>query len=276
MVRFHRWKFHSLEFAAEASLTAERQEPLDRESVIRLASVLSLAEDNAFVVGGQALNLWAERYAPTVPTLADFGPFTSKDLDYFGLRKAAEKLAATLEGKVLYPDQEDSGPNSAVVSVNLNGVEMEIDFLWNVIGVEPKSLSKYAAELLVPVKEGHAFIAIPVMHPLHCMQSRVANVTQLGRSDEVALRQLAAAPYVLEAYIDEVLEMGELKEAKLVLRDLFHYLLRDIQGKKIPTLDMRDPLEIIRSLRTDKRLDWRYRWFNVRSMIVKLRAKRLA
>jgi hypothetical protein len=114
------------------------------------------------------------------------------------------------------------------------------------------------------------------MHPLHCLQSRVANITKLGRSDDVAKRQLAVAPYVLEAYIDEMLELGELKEAKLVLRELFHFLLRDPEGRKIPTLDMRDPFEILRSLRTDTRLDRRYRWFNIRSMIVKLRARRIS
>jgi hypothetical protein len=76
-------------------LSAERPQPLARATVIKLASVLSL-EDNAFIVGGQALNLWAERYAATRADLLSFGPFTSKDLDYFGHRAAAEKLAAAL------------------------------------------------------------------------------------------------------------------------------------------------------------------------------------
>lgn len=256
-------------------MAVERRKPLNRESVILLASVLSLEDDNAFVVGGQALNLWAERYEPKIQALSNFGPFTSKDLDYFGLGNAAEKLAEALGGEVHYPDIEDFGPSSAVVLVNLDGIEMEIDFLWNVIGVEPSRLSKFAAELVVPLKGNEGSVSIPVMHPLHCLQSRVANITKLGRSDDVAQRQLAASSYILEAYLNEMLELGELKEVKLVLRDLFHFLLRDPEGRKIPKLKMRDPFEIISSLRTDVRLDWRFRSFNISSMILKLRARRL-
>ena len=36
------------------------------------------------VVGGQAVNLWAERYQDREPELAKYQPFTSKDLDLIG------------------------------------------------------------------------------------------------------------------------------------------------------------------------------------------------
>jgi hypothetical protein len=54
---------------------------LSAKIVYRLASILTLS-DGAFIVGGQALNIWAERYS-AVAELADFGPYTSKDIDYF-------------------------------------------------------------------------------------------------------------------------------------------------------------------------------------------------
>ena len=38
------------------------------------------------IVGGQAVNLWAEIYAASEPTLHQFEPFTSKDADIHGKR----------------------------------------------------------------------------------------------------------------------------------------------------------------------------------------------
>lgn len=45
------------------------------------------------IVGGQAVNLWAELYAAEVPALDDFKPFVSKDADIYGTRALAEQLA---------------------------------------------------------------------------------------------------------------------------------------------------------------------------------------
>jgi hypothetical protein len=48
-------------------LAADRAKPLACSTVIKLASVIEL-KDDAFIVGGQALNLWAGRYAPALVT----------------------------------------------------------------------------------------------------------------------------------------------------------------------------------------------------------------
>ncbi len=255
-------------------MAAERSKPLPRTTVIKLASVLSL-EDNAFIVGGQALNLWAERYSPGRPELISFGPFTSKDLDYFGHRVAAEKLAAALGGQVHIPGPDDHTPNSAVVSATVDGIAIEIDFLSDIIGVGAKALTHDAVELIVPIRgDGVDVLEIPVMHPLHCLQSRVANVVSLGRRDDVALRQLAAAPIVLQAYIDEMLETGDVREAGAVLQKLFAYLRSDIAARQCPDLPMRDPVDILATFQRDKRLALSFRWFNLRSMRRKLATKR--
>ncbi|VDC50098.1 hypothetical protein [Brevundimonas mediterranea] len=87
---------------------------LPPETVLKLVSILRL-DDDAFVVGGQAFNIWAERYAGDDPALLEFGPFTSKDLDYFGHLQAATKLATALQGKLNIPSLDDHTPNAAKV-----------------------------------------------------------------------------------------------------------------------------------------------------------------
>lgn len=257
-------------------MAGDRAAPLERSTVIKLASVLGL-EDHAFIVGGQALNLWAERYAAGRPELIQFGPFTSKDLDYYGHRAAAEKLAVALGGELRVPPPDDHTPNSAVVSAEIDGRRVEIDFLTDVIGVKANALEREAVELVVPVRgEAVEELVIPIMHPLHCLQSRVGNIVGLGRGDDVALRQLAAAPIVVAAYIDEMLGLGDVKEATATLRGLFEYLRSDLRGRSCHELSMRDPAEILARFLTDGRLDRRFRWFNLRSMRRTLGARRRA
>lgn len=56
------------------------------------AAILS-ADEMPLIVGGQAVNIWAEIYAPDVPGLHQFAPFTSVDADIYGTRALAETLA---------------------------------------------------------------------------------------------------------------------------------------------------------------------------------------
>lgn len=84
--------------------------------------------------------------------MALYRPYTSKDLDYFGGREAAEKLAAGLGGRVLFPDMDNQTPQTAIVQARLNGHDIEIDFLGHVLGVRPKALQDQVVELIVPYR----------------------------------------------------------------------------------------------------------------------------
>jgi hypothetical protein len=245
-----------------------------QELVIQLASILRLS-DGAFLVGGQALNLWAERYS-AAPELEVYGPYTSKDIDYFGHRQAAEKLAAALHGEVTYPTLDDMTPHTAIVTADVGGEHLVIDFIDTVLGVQPSKLEKLAVEISAPVKfEGQAgMLLIPVMHPLHCLQSRIANRTKLHRRDDLAERQLQASVYVLREYLREMLKEGQLDEVTATLKDLFGYLRSDPEGRRSPSILTFDTISIFEELSTDLRLDERYRTKTIGPMIERLKRVR--
>jgi hypothetical protein len=247
---------------------------LPPEAVLKLVSILRL-DDNAFVVGGQAFNIWAERYAPGDPALREFGPFTSKDLDYFGHLQAATKLATALHGRVNIPNLDDHTPHAAQVEAKVDGLWVQIDFITNVIGVR-SDLETLAVELLIPyrTKDGEGVLEVPVMHPLHCFQSRVANVVRLGRKDDTAMRQVHAAPIMLRHYVDEQLQSGERHEAQRVLRRLADFLMRDPDGRRAHEVCGYDPLHIIDLAEKDDRLDHRFRSFNLAGLALRIRAGR--
>lgn len=249
---------------------------LPPQLVYDLASILKL-EDDAFIVGGQALNIWAERYSH-VAELSQYGPYTSKDIDYFGFRQAAEKLATAIGGTLRIPQPGDATPQSAIVEAVIDGRKIEIDFLTHVLGVKSPALEKSAVELVLQVRtdQGVGTLAVPIMHPLHCLQSRVANVIRLGRRHDVALRQLEASPIVLREYISETLDEGEHREATATLERLFEYLRSDIDGKQAHKVMRRDPASILDHFAEDPRIDIRYRENTLANMRTQLAERRSA
>jgi len=238
--------------------------------VVQLVSNLQRGDD-AYLVGGQALNIWAERYWQT-PGLAAFGPFTSKDIDYLGTAAAAEKLARALDGKVSFPNQEGIGPISAVVEAEIGDVRLTVDFLHHVLGVDPDRLKKLAVDIQVPSpSDGGRVLSIPIMHPVHCLQSRVANAYRLGRVEGIAARQLQAAPIVVDAYVREMLGLGHVKEVIASARELFEYLRSDKNGRRCHQILDADPLTIFEALSHNMRLDERYREKTLGPMIQRLK-----
>ena len=234
-------------------------------------------KDDAFIVGGQALNLWAERYSH-VAQLEAYGPYTSKDIDYFGRRKAAEKLAKALGGHVAIPDGDNHTPQTAIVHANIGGNPIEIDFLWHVMGVDDAKLQKQAVQIQMEVRlpDGNAKLHIPIMHPFHCMQSRLANVVQLGRKTDLARNQLEASPIVLREFLLEQLRDGHIKHVTGVLQALYDYLSGDIVGRKAHKHMLNDPALILDAFQDDNRLDERWREKSLRSVRRSLHRRRTA
>lgn len=248
--------------------------PLPRRAVLDIAKILE-GDNRAFVVGGQALNLWAEYYAPGAAELLEFRPYTSKDIDYFGQKEVARKLAEGLGGTVKVPDANDTTFQTALVEATVDGIEIGIDFLSHVKGVQ-RGLEEGVSDLIIPYMHGavETELAIRLMHPLHCLQSRVANVLELDRKDGTSQRQLAAAPIVLREYINEALSDGEEREAIDIFQALFRYLQTDINGRKAHHILPSDPVDIFRHFSGDDRLDVRWREKSLVSMIRQLEEKR--
>lgn len=242
-----------------------------------LAQILQLDTDHAFIIGGQALNLWAERYSD-VHELADYGPYTSKDLDYFGHVDAARKLADALKGTVRVPLMDNATPQTAIVEASIDGVTILIDFLGHVKGVKASKLEKAAVELILDVKtnEGVGTITIPIMHPLHCFQSRLSNIVSLKRKDDTAKRQLEASPIILREYISESLGDGDYRETTATLELLFEHLRSDEAGRQAHRIMRNDPMKTLEHFADDTRIDERYRQNTLANMLKELTRRRSA
>lgn len=156
--------------------------------------------------------------------------------------------------------------------------EVEIDFLWHVKGVRAESLEKQAVEVQLDVKVQGKLgrLILPIMHPLHCLQSRLANVVELKRDTDLALRQLEASPLVLRAYLSDVLGQSRHKHVTSVLQALYFYLITDPSGRQAHRRMRNDPAEVLAAFQDDARLDERWRELSLRSMRATVAERRTA
>jgi len=238
---------------------------LDQETVRQIISRIPL-DDGVFLAGGQALNFWAEHYAERAPELQHYGPFTSKDVDFFGRYQAAEKLAQALGGFVEKPaaNSPENFVEAIVVVRGSDGDEVRIDFLNYVLGTNPDDLEKRRVELRPGVlREGQVVgqLHVPIMHPFHVLQSRIANVIKLDtRSTNVSTRQrqARAAPIILREYVRDRAAAGQADEVRGILEHLYHWLRKHQFGQNVrPHVDY-DPLEILLDHRASRMLDERW------------------
>jgi len=142
-------------------------------------------EDRVIVVGGQALNFWAEQaYRECV----EFAPFTSGDLDLMGNLSAAANAAVRWNGKLLLPPKFDPVPVSAVVDVFFAGKRRQVQFLSGVFGLGVTE-AKRSSQLVEA-----AGIRFSVLDPIACLESRVHNSYGLpGRHSERDLQRVRLA-----------------------------------------------------------------------------------
>lgn len=170
------------------------------------------------LVGGQALNFWAEMYLGDDSELyRKYAPFTSADIDFLGNREAVLKCAGIWDGTAKLPEPFDVSPNSGLVIVT-SGTEasLVIDFLSSVHGIDNTELLR--ERVRVCYKNAVFF----VIHPLHCLKSRISNVIGLNRDDSHSLNRLMLAVAVMNRRIKHLLD-GErrrqaLKEIEAVFR----------------------------------------------------------
>lgn len=185
---------------------AEAPPQLSYEQTARLLRRLADLEHEIVLVGGQAVNFWANYYEGRVPELADGAPYTSKDIDFVGPRAAVEECARRLGGTARLATLDDMNtPNTGVVLyVDEDNHARQIDFLGAVAGVENTLETSVGAEVLD--EEGRPVTSFRVMHPVLCLLSRAHNVAYLpGYNTEHAKNQLRAAIICARQFIKDML-----------------------------------------------------------------------
>lgn len=240
-----------------------------------VARVLDLVhEADAVVVGGQSMAIWARHYADYNPEIPKIYTMTSEDVDFYGSRKTAEEFAAKLKNaKVYIPNIDDHGPNAAKVVGLIGNREIKVDFLHSILGVDHGSLKNNVITLTGMRSDNGEPLAIVLMHPLDCFRSRLSNINDLKRKDLHSISSARASILVLDAVIDDMLNIGWTKEAQDTLQTLRYITLAKCYGTVAHLEFGLDPRWIFEKYLRDERLDSRWRSFQLTTSLKALNAK---
>lgn len=96
------------------------------------------------LIGGQAVNYWAERYLSTEPTLRKLLPFTSVDIDFRGNREDVQRIAAQLNLSPVYPPKVAITALAGAVPLRIGGVNSNVEIVRRVPGVSATAIEALA------------------------------------------------------------------------------------------------------------------------------------
>ena len=87
------------------------------------------------LVGGQAVNYWAERYLSIEPQLEKLQPFTSEDIDFKGGHADVQRIAAQLGLNPNYPPKMAITALSGVIPFQIGDLKSTIEVVRTLPGI---------------------------------------------------------------------------------------------------------------------------------------------
>lgn len=185
------------------------------------------------LIGGQALNYWCDLYRVANPGLEQHGPFASKDLDFQAPRDLVRWCSQVLNGEYTLAEAGDKSLLNGVVILRREpGKELQLDFMQRAYGLSAEAVAKSSAH--VHVDSGGLIFGLKVMHPLHCMMSRVHNVMDLPDqyANDHGLRQLHASIACLRLFIEATAARSE-KYARDLNEKVFEFAQHELVAQRL-------------------------------------------
>jgi hypothetical protein len=160
------------------------------------------------VVGGQAVNLWANFYRERVPQLEEYLPFASEDLDFYGGRLEALACHQVLGGQIFLNQDFDPSPNAGIVTVNYQSQKLRIDFLASVYGLSEAEIVSTAIPFLgAGTLSG---LSLKVLHPALCLEGKLKCLKGLPQQNRQDLKHVKMSLLCLRQLMSDLGKKGEI------------------------------------------------------------------
>lgn len=162
------------------------------------------------IVGGQAVNIWAERYLESEPELAKYFPFTSKDLDLIGNDSDFEKIALATGAKKLPSARKLFIPTVGVLEIPRHeSSHIKIEILKRIYGVTTEEITRGAVVL---ERKG---IKLRVIDPITLLLAKIHNAAHLPQQTRQDVKHVKMMLHAVRGFLSEVIaevEAGKLSE----------------------------------------------------------------
>jgi hypothetical protein len=159
------------------------------------------------LIGGQAVNYWAERFYSVEPGLSDWLPFTSEDIDFKGDQKDAKHIAKQLGLTASLPLMVEMTALAGAIPFKIGDLKTTIEVVRSIPGVDVKRINDFAFNAEWSGQE------IRVLDPISllcCKAELAASVSQKERRD---VHHLKIMVICVRAFLREALhgvEQGKL------------------------------------------------------------------
>ncbi len=154
------------------------------------------------LIGGQAINYWAERYLLLEPELESLQPFTSEDIDFKGGTEDVQRIARQLKLTPVYPPKVQMTALAGAIPFQIGGLKSNIELVRRVVGV-----SGSVDALAIRVEwNGKTLRVLDPISLLGCKLELAASVPQENRRDVLQLRTVIPC---VRAFLIEFLQQVE-------------------------------------------------------------------
>lgn len=132
------------------------------------------------LVGGQAVNYWAEYYLAAEPDLKKYAPFASADIDFQGNREDVRHIAGQLGLPAVYPDKVNMTALAGAVPFQIGKHRSIIEIVRSIPGISATMVDELAVEAMFDGQQ------IRVLDPVSMVLNKAnlaLTVSQAGRQD---------------------------------------------------------------------------------------------
>ncbi len=150
------------------------------------------------LIGGQAVNYWAEHYLSTEPQLEKLQPFTSEDIDFKGGHADVQRIARQLELKPSYSPKVQMTALAGTIPFQIGDLKSTIEVVRRIPGISDSAKTP----AIQAEWNGKTIRVLDPISLLACKLELVASVPQEKRRDVAHLRILLPS---VRAFLDELL-----------------------------------------------------------------------
>jgi hypothetical protein len=154
------------------------------------------------LIGGQAVNYWAEHYLPADPQLEKLKPFTSEDIDFKGGSDDVQHIARQLELTPGYPSKVQMTALAGIIPFQIGDLKSNIEIVRRIPGVS----GSVDALAIQAEWNGKSIRVLDPISLLACKLELVASVPQQKRQDVAHLKILVPC---VRAFLNEFLQRVE-------------------------------------------------------------------
>jgi hypothetical protein len=190
------------------------------ENLVSLFQAISQEELDLILVGGQAINIWASYYVSRVPSLTEYLPFSSADLDFYGGKVEAIACQKILGGTINLNRDFEPSPNTGVLIVPTEIQPLRVDFLGSVFGIGDIELSQSA--IVFEGQQQLAGLRVKILNPMLCLEGKLKAAIGLPQEGRQDLKHLQMSLLFVKEYIKDTILVDVRQGLKLIERIAFN------------------------------------------------------